>query len=279
MFKPETPGRSNLLDLEDDEPTRTAMANTGPQPYVYGLVGGQGAPPSLNAGLTATPSSRPTLTGHDRSPSQQPLLLNNGFPSPRPSTGGSSAEGGLPPSPSFNNGQPSPGRSGSPGPNTLMAEARRTSLIDAPPDSPTSLHPPRGQLFVTNPRESFSPPVTPVLKVTNGIRASVDESIPSFGGAIAASGTVLPASSTPPSAFHNTSAAAEARGRDLSRNNTTVSAPSVYSQASMDEPLPPVPPIPQRPERSPARRQGTGVIVHTDAGRVFESTQPPSYKS
>lgn len=262
-----------MLDMEDAPVhPNPPEANTEPKPYVYGLVGAANmlSPPSLNAGVTPTPTAR-SLGGHNRSPSEVPLMNSNtpSASSSRPNSFTASARdgaavgsvAGLSPSPSAA-ASTAGGRSGSPGPLGVAINTGPSLSMSSPtdPDSPMSLAAPRGTLFVANqPDPSSSPPTSPVSPGSPGSPGSNRSQgavASSFAGAMAGAPGA-------PTSFPRT----ETEKQRL-QHQDSVSSRSVYSQASA---------TPSQQTARGQRRLSTGVVVHTDGGRVLGPDQPPSY--
>ena len=272
-----------MLDLED-EPIHPADANTGPKPYVYGLVGsGTANPPSLGAGLVpAGNASQPSVSSHGRTPSTTPLMSNTAGSRPGSSGDSNHASGGangLSPSPSFT---PSAAVVRSSSPGALGVQIPTEPMFpESGSESPTSVMGARGPLFIANQLDPISPPATPrpaspatppAATVATHQRTSTNLSnvvtsptpSPFPGGVASPTG--------PPAAAY--AYLAERHRQQLERNDT-VSSGSVYSQPSRA----PTPPPAKALSMATSQRTTSGVIVHQDAGRVqrMPSDRPPAY--
>ncbi|THH08326.1 hypothetical protein EW145_g2781 [Phellinidium pouzarii] len=260
--------RSNLLDAEDELVQRSpALTNTEPKPYVYGLVGSALAPPSLNAGVPVVNSS--LSSEHGRRPSQGSLMLGNTAPSAASSRPNSF--NAVPTSIEHSVGPVSTAgrRAASPGPLGVSINTGPSLSMSYPvePPSPASIAAPVGTLFIAN-QDPLSRPGSPNSPVSAGSPGSKRDtgnnaSGTSFAGAMAG------ASNNAPMTYQHLLS-----GTQGLQHNDSISSRSVYSQASI--PLrTQSPPMPKAPS---VQRRTSGIIVHTDGGRVpSEQGAPPSY--
>lgn len=265
---------------------------------------------SINANSINTLSQQQHY--HNRTPSETPLMMG-GMMSNRsgPNTPGSrsSIGPGLSPSPSLapsvngaRTGSPSPGPGPlgvliNTGPSLSMAESgfglgsgfEHEHEKEHGNDSPTSVAPPRGALFITNQTEesNVTPPGSPVPRSKSpGSPGSPGVGRSSLSMVINGSEFASASASASPT-VSSAASAIPVRVReeeDGLQHNASVSSQSVYSQASgstvQQMPVGLREAIRQSQAQSQGRTgSGTGVFVHTDGGRVDLSGEPPSYKN